>query len=415
MPRPPLVDWIVAAGLAALLATVTFYRSSQIPDQLFVDDALGDVWFDADLAQRACLMQWADAPHHSVSSEHPLVSSLMHPPALLLQQLGATPIDSFRGVAALHAGAWMAALFGLLRRITRGWLAALVFSALAAVSAAATFGLVVPEVFTLGAMSLLAPLALAARPAGPSSLWRYTLASAGTMSATITNWVTGAVAPFLITSPTRAIAVNTAAVVLVIGAVAVQSHVYPQGRPIASSGRFGEELPTLPHAVLREAITAFLLHAMVMPAFSDGRDDWSELLSVQQSPPAFSLPSVIAVAGWTALLVSGGIALARGALPAPFRLLLITSLAAQLLLHCIFGVETFLYAMHYVTLLLVLAACGARGPWRRTVMAVAAITTIVAAANNHTRFADAIAYTESLVRAPHHAGFVWDPSGDCGR
>ena len=100
--------------------------------------------------------------------------------------------------------------------------------------------------------------------------------------------------------------------------------------------------------------------------------------------------------GFLALLLLGPLAFAGLALGAwglfagkrrpRLRLVIGLVLAGQLVLHLLYGDETFLYALHYLPFLVLLAACGALTKARPVVLILALLLTVGTAANNLVEF-----------------------------
>jgi hypothetical protein len=120
------------------------------------------------------------------------------------------------------------------------------------------------------------------------------------------------------------------------------------------------------------------------------------VLSVQSSWPGSSGPfAAIAVFAWVGLLAIGAWSAVKGSAPVPWRKFLVLGLAAQLALHVVFGEETFLFAMHFTPLLILLAATGAETRFRRGVLSLATVLLLFGAVNNWQQF------TRSLDLAGH--------------
>lgn len=137
------------------------------------------------------------------------------------------------------------------------------------------------------------------------------------------------------------------------------------------------------------AAAAFTFHAMVLPDFTEidryGRG-WPTL-SVQEVLPGDSGPvGLIATGAWGALLLAGGIALIRLQSLRRFRMAVAIALGGQFILHLIYGDETFLYALNWMPLLIVLAALATQTRLRPAVRVIAAIAIVLAAVNNIQQF-----------------------------
>lgn len=143
---------------------------------------------------------------------------------------------------------------------------------------------------------------------------------------------------------------------------------------------------------------AFFLHAMVMPVIDRIPQKYEKrgwLLTVQHSQPGSASPwGVVAVVCWAGLLGFGVWGAIRDRVNRRVVLVLGLSLAGQLALHLIFGEETFLYALHVIPLLIVLAAFGSLTSARRTVLALAVTCLVGAAVNNSRQLGDALRFVQ---------------------
>jgi hypothetical protein len=75
-----------------------------------------------------------------------------------------------------------------------------------------------------------------------------------------------------------------------------------------------------------------------------------------------------------------------------FRLLLGSALVGQLLLHLIFGNETFLYSLHWLPILISIAALATLTKWRVPVIVAALVLCGAAAVSNISQFGESIAF-----------------------
>jgi hypothetical protein len=75
------------------------------------------------------------------------------------------------------------------------------------------------------------------------------------------------------------------------------------------------------------------------------------------------------------------------------RVVLACTLAGQVLLHMIYGEETFLYALHFAPLLVLAAALAAAATaWRRTILVLAVALAFAAGVNNASQVATALRF-----------------------
>jgi len=394
------LDGAIAFALALLGAAGSLVGSAWI-DPLLYDQSTMDSWFQSDFPRVLENMVRRGSDHYR-AQVHPLFAMVALPPTAFLWKLGLTPQAAAGIVIAGVAAAWVAALYALLRLMRFPRLDSALFTVLGMTSAAAMFWFTVPETYSFGSLSILIALLVA----GVASHRRlsetsYVAASVLSLSFTITNWMAG-IAASLVNLPFRR------AVQVTVNALAVAALLWAILRYFIPSTPFflqlGSEMDYVGHAdsggPLR-IVPAFLLHSIVMPAIdvvsrTDLLTSDYPQLSVQHAlPGSAGILGVVSVMLWTVVLAMGiwGIFSARE--NGRFRLALGLVLSGQLLLHLAYGEETFLYALHYVPLLVVLAAYGTTTRARYTVLGILSVLIVTAFLNNWGQFAG----TSKLLRA----------------
>jgi hypothetical protein len=406
----------VAIGL--LLATITgaasFERSGRIHPVAFQYVAGGfetsDIWFDADLPKMACLMSDRQAGQHSITTEHPLISLLAYAPTRAVRAIAGTgKAVAIRVVVAIASATWAAMLFTLLRVIGCRAIDAALFTLLGIVSAAGMFWMAVPESFLPGAITLLLPLWAAVRARRESSI---ALASAASLSVTITNWIAGLALAATALPRRRAVQVSANALVIVSALWFVQSWLFPENVYFLGSSR-AIELAHNERPQPLQALVVMLSHSMVMPSLGAMADARWRGLTVQSASPAHDgAVAVIAVILWAAVLIAGARSFGSGPAPRAFRIVCLVTLAAQSL-HLVFGKETFLYVPHIMTLLIVVAAHGVFGRFRTAILAMAMALIVAAGVNNWRQFGAAAAFVQNIGDEAAGAGATFEIAGAC--
>jgi hypothetical protein len=175
---------------------------------------------------------------------------------------------------------------------------------------------------------------------------------------------------------------------------------------------------------VRNVARAFVFHSTVMPAIgsfeapenTQARAMGLPFLSVQEAPLGSSGGfGILATAAWAMLLLAGGYAALSRRTEARFTIVVATAILGQLCLHTIYGEETFLYALNYWPLLLIVAPMGTFTPARPAVLGLVALCAAASAVNNLAQFgqvsagyervgkpADGLAATEGLQRTHDH-------------
>lgn len=376
--------WALAAFV---LASVLFASAVHLSldDRLFAIPQGNDVWFEADMPTVSDLMlhRWSD---HVRNAHHPLFALLTTPPTYVLRPI-LPPRARVAVVVMFAALCWGAVVFLLMRGLTESFVDAVTFSVLTFVSAATMFWLPAAETYALGSATLMVPLALLvwdARRRMPD--WCYVAASAASLSATTTNWISGVIVP-MAARPTRAaIQIVANALVIVICFWIVQVLVIPSvpfflsadpGRRFLFPDSAGGPLTTM---------RALWFHSVVMPRLDLVMEQhWGQRLTVQTSALGSSgLIGTAATVLWFVLLMAGLVAtFARSRSSLAHRALLAT-LAGQLILYSGYGEETFLYALHVAPLLIACAAASTATRARRPLLLLAWVLIVLLAVNNAT-------------------------------
>jgi len=390
------VDGLIVLVLGTAAGAASFAGSSGLAAPL-IKGIHWDVWFDADCPRAYCTAV-EERGVHLRTGAHPLFELWTYFPALVLRRLGLEPLVAVRLLNSLTAAACAAEFYILLRLLGSRRADCALFTLLASVSAAAVFWFTVPTAYPAGLFSILLALLLVAvgttRLKSPA--WDVPV-SILTLSFTSTNWMAGLLATFARWPVRAALAVVVAAACFTATLMVVQNFCFPS-TPVwsvsyddwryffhAHAGGPGRILP------------AFFAHSMVMPAVGTAVHDSTPVLSIQHAAPGSAgLLGLLAVILWGTLLVLGGVTLYRRRRPARFCAVLALLIAGQLLLHLLYGRETFLYACHFGPLLVLVAAYGALGRARRLHLALAIALLVCAGVNNVQQFRAARARVQAI-------------------
>jgi hypothetical protein len=387
---------VAVAVLFALLAGVVIWNVQRSMDaRFFAAPAGNDVWFEADLPTVAdtVLHRWSV---QSRNARHPLFPLLATGSAYALRASGLADRSILALLSALAGAAWVGLFYTIARLMTSRQLDAIVFTLLACSTSSAMFFLVVPETYTLGSATLLVPLALTAVDVeGRMRESWYVAASAVSFSVTSTNWMCGLWAAVARWPWRRALQISINAV-FVVGVIwAVQRVIFPTA-PFFF-GYSNEERFVLPAASGGPGpiARALFFHTIVMPHIElIPEPKWGTVMSVQHSPIASSGAwGVAATVAWAGLLAStiGGLMASRG--NPRVRIVVLGTLAGQVLLHLLYGEETFLYAIHVAPLLVLTTTVAASStPWRRVILVLAAALAFTAAVNNLSQLETALGF-----------------------
>ena len=392
-------DVLIVLVLSAAAGFGCYAAAASLDDALHEQDTQS-VWFEAQPYRTHVYMTDRWSKHNARLSVHPLFMLATYPPVRLLTAgLGVDPISAVRILMAVVASISMACLYGLLRLLSLRRLDASIFCVLTALTSSVLFWYTVPETYAFAGMSILIALCFIAAAGRREFFWPwYVLMNIVTLAFTVTNWMVGIVATFVRLPWRRSVNVVVYAFAITAFLFGVQKYFVPQAE-FFMGGR-GERMfvLTTESGGTGSVATAFAFHAIVMPAIEEtdipGNPHYPKM-SVQYSPIGAATPwGTAAAVVWPILLAAGvlGLLCARG--HGKFRSVLAIVIAGQLLLHVLYGWETFQYSAHFGPLLVILAAWGCLTRARPVVLVLAAALAVALGVNNITQFRRASAHYE---------------------
>ncbi|MGE0274972.1 MAG: hypothetical protein AB7R40_06060 [Nitrospiraceae bacterium] len=396
-------DICILFGLGAIAVLFSYRASGLIAFNVW------DVWFEASVPRIYSNMVAMDSDQ-SRSNLHPLFSLLVYPPTAFFRKgLGLDPVVAVRVMVACVAGVWVSLLYLLLRTIDCRRLDAVLLTLLALSSAAAIFWLPIPETYPFGSCSLLLALLLM-NTVPRTSFWWYVAINVASLSVTVTNWMAGLAATLVNQGMKRSLQVGVAAVVFVVLASGMQKVVFPSVKLAFGDSRHETKYLLMPEAggpvtILR----SLLFHSMIMPEIFlvNNKDslleagtttvDLGKKMTTQPSPLGTGTSwTWIAVVMWSLLLCLGIGALLTLPGQAPFRLVLGLLIGGQVLLHLLYGEESFLYAIHLAPLLILTVGLSTLTAARPIVLGLVAILIVTMGANNLHQFKQAVEWQDDL-------------------
>lgn len=396
---------ILLMVILGILAGIASYKGAQMIHPFLLADQAEDIWFGSDLA-RVLANMVSRTSNNFRTTVHPLFPLFAYPPMAVLAKLGFHPLAATRIVIATVAGLWLGAIFWLLRLIGCQRFDAIIFSLLAATSAAAVFWFVVPETYSFGSLSMLLGLcfAVVAQQQKFSSLW-YIAVSAMTLSITTTNWMVGIVVTFFNNSRKRAVLITVYALCLVGLLWGVQKLFFPSAQFfIAQKEEANYILPATSGGPIR-IFQALISHTIVMPAIKidkiPGGHDWLVMFTQMSRPGSATIWGTVAVILWTALLGLGLWGFFSTKQHFKFRIVLGLTLLGQVALHLVYGDETFLYSLHFVIFFIVLVAFSTLTRARPLALLLATMLVLSAGVNNGSEFERAKSFVESVAPAKY--------------
>ena len=378
---------------------ITFTACQRVSDwdiAQFTRPIAHDIWFDADVHR-----VFADESDRDGGTDrttlHPLYGYFTYPPLFIVRKVsGVSGYTTVRCFHASVAGAYVALFFFLLRLMQLRRLDAVICSAALVSSSSAIFWFPVPETFVLGGMSILPALVLAAAPAEAPVL-PYQIANILGIGVTVTNWLASLLVSWLDLPMKKFLRVVAITLGVTLAGGLAYSRVFPNSKPMfegiphEAAWIFAPESGG-PFAILR----TFFISSMITPEITmlpNFRQPAWPLMTMQFGR-LFSGTgwSYLSTTLWAILLIFGLAALFRLKEFARLRTVLGVTLLYELLLHLLYGRETFLYSMHYLPLMVLCVALACHTRWRRLVLALTVVMTVGNFANNVRQFAWAREY-----------------------
>lgn len=400
------IDRFLIPVLAVLGAGASFVGSG-LPDRRLHEANAWDVWFEADAPRvfgNMTTRSWTNVR----SKVHPVFTLVAYGPVYVLRRgLGLSPDTAVRLVIALVAGLWVAAWFGVFRFMGLPPPDAVLFTVFGAGSAAAMFWFIVPETYPFASLSILVVFLLVVGRRERPSEALTTAASAFSLGMVVTNWMYGLGAALARHPWRRAVQVSVNAFAIVVLLWAVQKKFFPSsefflGNRMETAAIFSAE-SLGPVAVIR----SFVYHTVVLPAIAvvqrPGAGEWPIMITQPALPGSGTAWGLLAVGTWTALLGLGGYAMITLRRLTAFRRLLGATIAGQLILHVVFGNETFLYSLNFLPPLLAMVALVSLTPLRKWGLGLAAVALLSTGINNTVQMGKAIDFFAEHTELRHDA------------
>jgi len=406
LPRlAKLADTATLLGLAVLATVVSAWGLSQFGDAFYrLPNA--DIYFHAD--QWRVFDNMTDfASDRYRDSVHPLFSLLAYPITTGIRLLGLPPLAATKTLVALAAGSSVALFYLALRNLTLPIHAAAIFSALFISSATFLYWFSVVETYVFAALSICAMLVVLSRAqATPAIVWL--LASACTLSVTVTNWLLGLTAAFFRLRFLRFLSVSTAALGLVLALALVQTTIFPTSRLFFAPKEIYEERKWTQISLEKRGkdpwdpadnLQSFLIYGAVSPGHKRARYYLLDgITNVHLPLSKVFMARGLSISLWLSLLIAGTWGIASNRKLRPVGAALGAFIAGQAALHSVYGEVTFLYAAHFFPALLGVAGCAYFAPARRLWLAVALLLLVVGGIGNIQMFNAAVADINAVLR-----------------
>jgi len=408
-PRSPLDRADAALGLifAAVAVAIAIWGFGILGHALQTAASF-NIWFQAD-SPRVIGNLTDRQSNHARTSVHPAASILLTPIVIALHKLGIPALLASEGLVLAAAAVCGGVFYIVLRMLGLPRLAASVFTALFLSSAAFIHWYSQIELNTVAGATIVVALLALAYGRTKSELW-WVLVSAATLSITITNWSIGLAATVVRWPLRRCVMISLAALTIVMLLSLVQMFTFWHAASFFRIGAVSSEmhwsalgsehdgLPTDPPLMNMRSL---FLTTMLAPDPVVETQDGDKVVTNQDVPATSGTPFAIAASvAWITLLgcgLLGALGGIRNDLRRPFVAGLGLMLLGQMVLHSIYGNPTFLYAPHFLPLLVALAALSWFTPLRWLALGLAGVACVAGGVNNVHAFRSAAALANQII------------------
>ncbi|MCR6660110.1 MAG: hypothetical protein NVV72_12500 [Asticcacaulis sp.] len=392
------IDLLIAACfclIAICIAVSGFSLTSHEPGLL----EYKNIWFQADIARVIDNMTNRGGSHWR-TSVHPITSILLYPIGGLLTTLGLSPTTAARMVVLLFCALNGGMIFLVLRRISLPRIPAAVFASLFLGSAAVIFWSAVVELYPIACTSLLMALFLMA-PGHKSRRRWWIIVSAFTLSITVTNWAAGLIATFVRWRLKPFLLISACVLGIVLALSITQFFLFKDARIFIDPQGLKWDAVSFSEPVMEKrgqlhtgwnpiGNVAVLYTASVVAPPARAENQGGELVETNQFGrfTGHTPAGLVAMIAWLGLLALGIWGAIQNRQAHTFSIGLGLMLLANGLLHSVYGEVTFLYAMHVIPMLTVLAAMSWFSPARYAGVALALVVIVAGGGNNIVQFQD---------------------------
>jgi hypothetical protein len=402
---PALGDAVVVLGFVVLAAALTTVGFEILGSTLWSARSF-NVWFQGDAPR--VIANFTDLTKSFYrTSVHPIAPVVTTSFVRFLELVGLSPAAAAKGLMYGVACLGPAIFYCALRLHGLPRLVAIVFTAVLITSAAFIYWAPAPELAMSAMVTIVVALAALAYK-GELGLLTWIAISALTLSVTITNWTVGLIASFRKLPFFRFAKVSAAALALVMVISTVQYHVLPMAYRFYTGGARHETdyFEFGPIAAVRSIFVTTISAPASMVEVQDG----DEVVTNQKSGLFDRTPAGIAVAtAWLAVLGAGVWGGIRTFAVSPVPLGLAMMIAFQVVLHCLYGDPTIMYAPHFLPMIVMTAALSWFTPARWPALALAAFVAVAGGVDNFGQFKAAAALAQQVMDEggnPVRGGYV---------
>jgi hypothetical protein len=392
--RSMAIDILLASLIAVGFAAIALMLSARLDYRLLC--ANYDVWFDSDAVRVVDTMGDRYGNMHGRSNFHPLWPLAVDGPLYVVAKLLGLKM-AVKVLVATQAGVFGGTLYAVVRAMGAARVDAVLSAALFLSTAASWFWLPIPETFVLGAASMLVSVLWLALPRGTHDQWSAPLQSIVSLSITISNWFAGLLAALIGLGWRRAFVVSSIAFSIVGALTFVQYRLFPKAGALFNIWRDNDMSHGARGDFLQHAQTFFvhslaaghpqlhvtntLIEAGIM----------SRMQFATFEPSAATIGYLLA---WAVLAAAGVFAAVRGHVSRQVALLVGGVLVFCFCLHAVYGLETFLYSMHFAPFFVLVASWALLlgKPIRNVMRGLVLVAVMTGALHNGAVFADMSAW-----------------------
>jgi hypothetical protein len=273
-------------------------------------------------------------------------------------------------------------------------------------SGASIFYFAVPETYSFASITILLALIFTVLTQQRTfSNLSYVAINMLTLSITTTNWMLGILSTWVNQRLKNTVQIMINAFFGVTVLWGIQKAIFPTSTFLLDiSGERSFIFRAQTGGPLQVA-ESFFYHTLIVPTIrvveEKGRPKWPGMYTQTSAPGSGTEYGIIAVLLWTILLTLGIWALFNLKNNQKLRMVLGASLLLQLILHIFYGTEIFVYSLHFIALLIPLAALATLTRARPFVLALTTVLILLVASNNLTQFYKAIDFFRQHGGIPH--------------
>jgi hypothetical protein len=395
-------EWMIAVSLG-LLAILLIMAIATWQGQELSVRSIGGRWFQSD-GWRVFDDMVDFKSNHYRNTLRPLFSLISMPLTLLIKHvLHLRNIQAIWTFNALCMAIWSGMIFFTLRLVGLSRTGAIAISLLGMISGAALFWFTVPETYALSSLSIIFCLFLAAYGT------RYEIsdlclvfAGAFCLGTLLTNWMASLALIFAYRRPRKAISIVLASLLVVLLSWGLQKVVFPQPASLFLKLKPSSEKEYILNKEQGNplfSLNTIFISSVVVPRIDEyeiGIQPTGKRLTIQRSGlfnsgGFYLILSIV----WLLAIILGIIKILKTSHLNRFSLVILATLSGQVILHTIYGEETFLYGLHFATLLVVLAGASLMSLPLSRHSILAWIIVILIAVNNLDRLQTATKTTNS--------------------